>query len=104
MGDNLSVYGEKNITYCLMNGLIETLIIHEDVFTDDLPTLCDHFSTELVIISNFLPEANQIKMGFGGKVGILRYPVEIPYEVENSDDTNDTNDTNDSGNSNEFEY
>lgn len=93
MGDNLSIYGEKNVTYCLMNGLVETLIVHEDVFTDDLPILCEQSSTELVVISNFLPEANQIKVGFGGKVGILRYPVEIPYEVENSEDCSESGDS-----------
>lgn len=64
-----------------MNGIIETLIIHENIFTDNFITLCYQFSTELVVIINFLPEANQIKMGFGSKVGILRYHVETLYEV-----------------------
>lgn len=44
MGNNLSIYGEKNVTYCLMNGRVETLIVHEDVFTDDISILCEQSS------------------------------------------------------------
>jgi peptide chain release factor subunit 1 len=91
MGDNLSIYGEKNINYCLINGLIQTLIVHEDISDiDNLESLCSKFNTELVIITNFLPEANQIKIGFGGKVGLLRYPVELPDELFDSDDSDDS--------------
>jgi len=77
IGDNLAIYGEKAVNYCLMNGLIETLIVHEDILfvaakfglseTDDIESLCIKFSTELIIITGFLPEANQIKIGFGVK-------------------------------------
>lgn len=80
MSDNLSVYGEKNVEYCLVNGIIETLIVNNESFTDDLISICEKFCTELVVISDFIPEANQLKLGFGGKVGMLRYPVEFPDE------------------------
>lgn len=56
--DNLAVYGEKNITYCLNNGFLATFIVHEDVNIDDLHEKCDKYGTELVIITSFLPEAN----------------------------------------------
>lgn len=79
-GDNLSVYGDKSVEYCLTNGFINTLIVHEDIFTEDLVITCEQFGTELVLISDFLSEASQLKMGFGGKVGMLRYPITIPDE------------------------
>lgn len=81
MSDNLCVYGQKNLDYCLANGAISTLIVHESVMTETLQETCDKYGTELVTISDFLPEANQIRMGFGGIVGLLRYPVEFPEEV-----------------------
>lgn len=78
MSDNLAVYGESNIAYCLEGGLIATLIVHEDMINEELPIMCERVGTELIIITDFLPESNQIKLGFGGKVGLLRYPVEMP--------------------------
>ena len=84
---NLAVYGQKNIDYCLLNGLVSTLLVHEDIFTDDIKIICDKYDTELVIITNFLPEANQIQMGFGGKVGILRYPINLLEDIELSHDS-----------------
>lgn len=93
MGDNLSVYGERNITYCLTSGLIDKLIVHEDMFTDDIQISCQQFGTELILISDFLPQAGQIKMGFGGIVGILRYPIDIPFEVDDSNECDNSEET-----------
>ena len=81
-GDNLSVYGDKNVAYCMENSLIQTLLVHEDLVTDDITVMCKAHHIELVILTNFLPEANQIKLGFGGKVGLLRYAVQIPEDEE----------------------
>ena len=81
-GDNLSVYGNKHIGYCLENGLIRTLIVHEDFVTEEMIAVCKARNTELVILTDFLPEANQIKLEFGGKVGLLRYAVQMPEDEE----------------------
>lgn len=86
ISDGLAIYGEANITYCLTNGLIKTFIVHEDMLTDDIVQLCEKFGTELQIITKFLPESNQIKMGFGGKVGLLRYAVDLPEEDAEQDE------------------
>ena len=80
--DNLAVYGDDSVNYCLENGLLAVLIIHEDIIQEDYELICDKYGTELVIITSFLPESNQIKVGFGGKVGLLRYPTELPQEED----------------------
>lgn len=80
--DHFAVYGETQTMYALTNGLLETLIIHEDTNFADLEEMCAQFQTELVVITSFLPEANQIKMGFGGIVGILRYPTILPDDED----------------------
>ena len=75
ISDNLGVYGVRNITYALETGALATLIIHEDSNDEKYEELCPQYGTDLVVITSFLPEANQIKQGFGGIVGILRYPI-----------------------------
>jgi peptide subunit release factor 1 (eRF1) len=80
ISDGLAIYGEVNINYCLTNGLIKVLIVHEDMLTDEITQICEKFSTDLQIITKFLPESDQIKMGFGGKVGLLRYVVDLPED------------------------
>ena len=82
LDDGLSVYGKKAISYCLENGLLATLIVHNESYYEELERLCSKGGTEIVTLSSFLPEANQIKMGFGGIVGILRYRAVIPEEEE----------------------
>ena len=73
--DNKAVYGEEDVLNALQNGSLATLIAHEDSKYQEWRDLCSQFKTEFVMITSFLPEANQIKMGFGGIVGILRYTV-----------------------------
>lgn len=85
-GNKLAIYGDKNVEYCLTGGLVATLIVHEDMMSDELSQSCERFGTELIVITSFLSEANQIKLGFGGKVGLLRYPVEFPDEIENTEE------------------
>jgi peptide chain release factor subunit 1 len=83
---DLIAYGDKNVQYCLENGLIKQLLVHIYVGDDDsLQTECDKYGTELVIISDLLPEANQLYKAFGGKVAILRYPTVITFDEENED-------------------
>lgn len=93
-GDNLSVYGDKSVIYALNNGLLDTLIIHESLddldYINQLHDLCSQYNTEMVIITSFLPEANQIRMGFGGIVGLLRYPTILP-DFDDFDDYDDCN-------------
>jgi len=36
MNDNLAVYGNKNVSYCLENSIIARLIVHQDNMTDGL--------------------------------------------------------------------
>lgn len=74
--DGLSVYGIKNINKCIKNGLLKTLIISSSKldFLDQslIPT-----STNVVELSEVLPESSQILKGFGGIVGLLHYPLQI---------------------------
>ena len=80
INDGLSVYGDKTVMSCLEGGLLRILMIHESVnVSDEIKDMCNKFGTELIILSNFLPESNQIKEGFGGIIGILRYPI---YQVD----------------------
>lgn len=80
--NELAVYGNKNVIYALEGGFLSTLILHEDNNDDSLQEICTKYETELVIITSFLPEANQIKEGFGGIVGLLRYPIVFPHDYE----------------------
>lgn len=74
--DGLSVYGIKNINKCIKNGLLKTLIISSSKldFIDQfiIPT-----STNVVELSEVLPESSQILKGFGGIVGLSHYPLQI---------------------------
>ena len=108
--DGLAVYGHKNVIYALEGGFLATLIIHEDnndvseahiglqldlpvggirspgALDEVLEETCAKYDTELVIITSFLPEANQIKQGFGGEVGLLRYPIAFPDDYEDDEE------------------
>lgn len=76
---DIVVYGDKNVLYALENGLIEKLLLHDSLSDEieHIEELCKKSSSQMIIISDFLPESNQILKGFGGKVGILRYPTII---------------------------
>ncbi len=89
LNNNLSVYGRDSIDYCLIHGIIHTLIVHEECITDDIVNLCTKYHTELVIISSFLPESEQIKEGFGGIVGILRYPFDLSQVIDDNSDNSE---------------
>lgn len=87
--DNMAVYGAINIDFCLQNNMIETLLIHEECECDIelYQDKCNNSAASLVILTSFLPEATQIKKGFGGIVGLLRYPVEpLDYDSDDSDE------------------
>jgi len=84
INDNLAIYGEKDINEFLTNGLIETLIIYEDDVTEEIEQKCKDMNTKIITFSDMLPEANQIKMGFGNTVGLLRYAVDRTFD--NTDD------------------
>lgn len=76
----LSIYGRHNINYCLQQNLLKYLIIHESAdqeFLAEYDTL-----PEIITISNFLPEAQQLLRGFGGIVGISHYHVVLPDDDE----------------------
>lgn len=77
MDDGLAVYGVNSIRYCLENGLLQVLIVHTEM-DPSIETLAHTYQTECIVITDFLPEAKQIKMGFGGQVGLLRYQVVLP--------------------------
>lgn len=89
IGDNMSVYGDKNVQYCLDNGFMKTLIVDENAIPDEIISICKKFDTEIVLISSMLPEASQLKIGFGNMVGILRYEVEFPESIEETDDNDE---------------
>jgi len=65
----------------LETGILDSLILHEDNNDDDetYDGLCSKYGTKLIIISSFLPEAKKIKDGFGGIVGLLRYPTTLDF-------------------------
>lgn len=87
INDRLTVYGEKSVMFCLLNGMIKTLILHVDMMTDDIAIICANFNTKLVLITSILPEANQLKIGFGGKVGLLHFPTErMDFSDEESEE------------------
>ena len=77
--DNLAVYGNKNVIYALETGILDNLILHEDNNDETYQELCSKYGTNLIIITSFLPEAKQIKNGFGGIVGLLRYPITFDF-------------------------
>lgn len=80
IGNNLAIYGEKDINEFLNNGLIDILIIYEDDLTEEIELKCKDVNTEIITFSDMLPEANQIKMGFGNMVGLLRYAVDRSFD------------------------
>ncbi len=83
----LAVYGENMIDKYLNEGLIETLIVHDSEDVEKLQGICDLFGTELVRISDMLPEGRQLVQGFGYKVGVLRYMIDMAdYDEEDSYD------------------
>lgn len=84
--NGLAVYGNKNVIHALEGGFLATLILHEDNNDGSLEEVCANYDTELVTITSFLPEANQIKHGFGGIVGLLRYPILLPNDYEDEDE------------------
>jgi peptide chain release factor subunit 1 len=85
LDDNLAVYGNKNIMYALETGVLATLILHEDNNDGSYEPLCLQYGTDIISITSFLPEANQIKHGFGGIVGILRYPIMFQDDYEDEE-------------------
>lgn len=73
--EDMIVYGVDNILTAINMGALEVLISCEDN-GDKYLDICNTYNTEFFSLSSFLPEANQIKEGFGGYVGILRYKIE----------------------------
>jgi len=69
-------YGEKDIIEKLNLGVVDTLIIVDNIISYDqlekLESLCSKFSTNLQIVSSNTPESIQLK-SLGGMGGILRY-------------------------------
>lgn len=75
--DRMVVYGEEQVNQMLDMGMIDTLLINKEYTTDDIKSRCEYYKTKIIELSCILPESNQIKQGFGGRVGILRYKNNI---------------------------
>jgi peptide chain release factor subunit 1 len=78
---NLGVYGENSVNYCLHLGLIKILVVYKPLASEQLHDICNNYGTELITIADYLPESIEFRKGFGEIVGILRYSVEIPDEI-----------------------
>ena len=76
INDGLAVYGAATIDNLLHSGLLEVVLITPEYRSKELEDACEMYNTIMIIVPNVIPEFHQIKMGFGGKVGLLRYFVE----------------------------
>jgi peptide chain release factor subunit 1 len=76
---NMVSYGLENTKIALKMGAVETLILIDDKFEnevlDELSKLTENTSSKLEIVSNKTPEGSQLN-GLSGIGAILRYPVE----------------------------
>lgn len=89
----LAIYGKKQVTDLLNSGLLKQLIIHEetaleidDEEMENIIKLCEKYHTEILTVSSLLPEAEQLRSGFGGVVGILQYALNFDDTGGKEDD------------------
>lgn len=106
---NKYVFGKKETLNCLKQGVIENLIVWEDLkdmyenadnnedknqesLVEWLVYNAKNYGTDVTVISSNTPEGTQFIKGFGGLGGILRYV--IPIELEDIDESlNDEDDS-----------
>ena len=87
LNNNLGVYGEANIKYAIECGLLKVLLV--DASISDLTMIkdqCEQFDIELIVLTDLVAESEQVRSGFGNKVGIARYPITFPEEIKDSND------------------
>ena len=96
----LVIYGEDEILSKLNEGVVKKLIVYEKIDEKKMDTfieICKDKATELMIVSGSSVQANQMILGFGGMLGLLRYP--ILNNEENNEYHSDDNDSDDDSDS-----
>lgn len=97
-------YGLSDTLYALKAGVIETLIIWDNLSTsfkefdtsDEIPIIdyilqnAKNYGAQIQLISDATPESSQFIQGFGGLGGFLRFKINIPESL--SDDELDETD------------